>query len=109
MRSAARRWTRGTPWRRAKSSAFAKSRRMTASSADPLAFWNPGPLLISATSPQPIIPQRTESIAATLLVLLSNHQHDDVVRCERAAVGRTVRRSDEVHRAARLHVLPDGL
>src|SRR5262245_8467609 len=32
---------------------------MTATKADPFAFWNPGPLLTSATSPQPIMPKRT--------------------------------------------------
>src|SRR5262249_32980575 len=32
---------------------------MTATKADPFAFWNPGPPLTSATSPQPIMPQRT--------------------------------------------------
>ena len=51
--------TRGMPWRVAKSSALTRSRRMTATKADPFAFWNPGPLLTSATSPQPIMPQRT--------------------------------------------------
>src|SRR5947207_1087121 len=35
---------------------------MTATSADPSAFWNPGPLLISVTSPHPMTPQRTVSI-----------------------------------------------
>src|SRR6185436_6713992 len=31
---------------------------MTATSADPSAFWNPGPLLTSVTSPHPMMPQR---------------------------------------------------
>src|SRR5206468_4003614 len=35
---------------------------MTATSADPSAFWNPGPLLISVTSPHPMTPQRTVSV-----------------------------------------------
>src|SRR4051812_10761143 len=49
---------RGTPWRRAKSSARAASRRITATSVECAAFWKAGPLLTSATSPQPMIPQR---------------------------------------------------
>src|SRR5688500_14583756 len=36
---------------------------MTATSCAPSAFWNPGPLLTSQTSPQPMMPQRTVSLA----------------------------------------------
>src|SRR5499433_4045052 len=59
MRASACEYARGMLWRVAKSSALNRSRRMTATKADPFAFWNPGPLLTSATSPQPIMPQRT--------------------------------------------------
>ena len=34
-------------------------RLMTATSWEPAAFWNPGPLFTSVTSPQPMMPQRT--------------------------------------------------
>ncbi len=35
---------------------------MTATRAEPDAFWNPGPAFTSATSPQPTIPHRIASI-----------------------------------------------
>ena len=38
---------------------LARSRRITATSAEPSAFCSAGPLFTSATSPHPIIPQRT--------------------------------------------------
>src|SRR5258705_9715909 len=37
---------------------------MTATSADPSAFWNPGPLLTSVTSPHPMMPQRIVGISS---------------------------------------------
>jgi hypothetical protein len=46
--------------RRCSSSGYARSprRRITAESALPSAFWKPGPLLTSVTSPHPISPRR---------------------------------------------------
>ena len=47
------------PWRRAKSSALALSRRMTAATRLRGAFCSAGPDFFSTTSPQPIMPQIT--------------------------------------------------
>ena len=41
--------------------------RMTATSAELCAFWTPGPLLTSVTSPHPTIPQRTVSTGKSIL------------------------------------------
>ena len=47
------------PWRRAKSSALALSRRMTAATRLRGVFCNAGPDFFSTTSPQPMMPQTT--------------------------------------------------
>ena len=47
------------PWRRAKSSALALSRRITAATLDRGAFCSAGPDFFSTTSPQPMMPQTT--------------------------------------------------
>jgi hypothetical protein len=44
------------------------SRRITATSMEPRAFWSAGPLFTSATSPQPIIPQRIVSLTPISVV-----------------------------------------